>query len=96
MGDKDSKKYVEPIVNASHPAKLAGLSLTVLKFSADDPIILKLILLLGAIMFIISSFLIFFYSLYPTRRLFWTGTGVAFLLGLLCTGLSSVILLVLV
>lgn len=96
MAEDYDKRYVEPIINASRPATLAALSLAVLRFSAEDPLPLKLILLLGAIMFLFSSFFIFFYSIYPTRRILWTGTATTFLLGLLCSVISSVILLVLV
>jgi len=93
MAGGDEINYVEPIVNASRPATLAGLSLTVLRFSAEDPLLFRLILLIGAIMFLLSSFLIFFYSLYPTRRILWTGTAITFLTGLLCSIASSIILL---
>jgi len=96
MADDYDKQYVEPIVNASRPATLATLSLAVLRFSAEDPMSLKIILLVGAIMFLFSSFFIFFYSIYPTRRILWTGTAMTFFLGLLCSILSSVILLLLV
>lgn len=96
MSAKHEERYVEPIVNASRPGTLAALSLTVLKFSADEPTILKLVLVLGSIMFLLSSFFIFFYSIYPARRALWTGTAVTFFLGLLCSIISSVILLVLI
>jgi hypothetical protein len=96
MADDYDKRYVEPIVNASRPATLAALSLAVLRFSAEDPMPLQVILLVGAIMFLFSSFFIFFYSIYPTRRILWTGTAMTFFLGLLCSIMSSVILLLLV
>lgn len=96
MAEDYDKMYVEPIINASRPATLAALSLAVLRFSTEDPMPLKLILLVGAIMFLFSSFFIFFYSIYPSRRLLWTGTATTFLLGLLCSIISSVILLILV
>jgi hypothetical protein len=96
MGDEYEKRYVEPIVNASRPGTLAGLSLTVLRISTEDPMILKIILTFGAIMFLLSSFFIFFYSVYPTRRILWTGTAITFLMGLFCTILSSVAMLILI
>ena len=96
MGDEYEKRYVEPIVNASRPGTLAGLSLTVLRISAEDPLILRIILTFGAIMFLLSSFFIFFYSVYPTRRILWTGTAITFLMGLFCSILSSVTMLILI
>ncbi len=96
MGVEYDRRYVEPIINASRPGTLVGLSLTVLRFSADDPMILRLVLIIGAIMFLLSSFFIFFFSIYPARRILWTGTAATFLLGLVCSILSSKILLIIV
>ena len=96
MGVEYDRKYVEPIINASRPWTLVGLSLTVLRFSADDLMILRLVLIIGAIMFLLSSFFIFFFSIYPARRILWTGTTATFLLGLVCSILSSKILLIIV
>lgn len=87
---------VEPIINATRPGTLAALSITILKFSAEDPWIFKLILLVGAIMFLLSSFFIFFYTLYPIRKTLWALTASTFLVGLCCSIVSSVILLVLI
>ena len=95
MGEDYEKVFVEPISNAARPATLAALSLTVLRlFAADEAIILQVILSIGAIMFLLSSFFIFFYSIYTTRRILWVGTSVTFLIGLLCSIISSVIMLI--
>jgi len=96
MGDEYEKRYVEPIVNASRPGTLAGLSLTILRISSEDPMILRIILTFGAIMFLLSSFLIFFYSVYPTRRVLWTGTAITFLMGLFLSILSSITMLIII
>ena len=96
MGSRVQGNLTEPIINASRPGTLAGLSLTILKFSETDPLIFRLVLLIGAIMFLMSSFFIFFFSLYPTRRVLWILTSTTFLLGLCCAITSSVILLVLI
>lgn len=93
MGGRVEGNLTEPIINASRPCTLAGLSLTVLKFSGDDPLIFQLVLLIGAIMFLFSSLFIFFYTLYPTRRGLWVLTSTTFLVGLFCAILSSIILL---
>ena len=95
MGEDDSKHFVEPIINASRPGTLAGLSMSILKFSTNDPPILQYTLVAGAILFLLSSFFIFFYTIYPTRRWLWTGTSLSFLSGLVCSILSSILLLIL-
>lgn len=92
MGNR-VESFVEPIHNATRPGTLAGLSMTILKFSVEDPFELKLILLIGAIMFLVSSFFIFFASLYPTKKTLWTITASTFLIGLLCSITSSILLL---
>jgi hypothetical protein len=92
---REYESFVEPIINAARPGTLAALSMTVLKVGTDNPLILKLLLTVGAIMFLLSSFFIFFYSIYSTRRFLWIGTAVTFLIGLLCSISSSVLVLLL-
>jgi hypothetical protein len=89
-------KFIEPINNASRPATLAGLSLTVLRFSSDDPFLFQLVLVIGSIMFLLSSLFIFFYSMYPMNKNLRTLTSITFLLGILCSIFSSVILLAII
>ncbi len=93
MGSRFSGNLVDPIHNATRPATLAGLSMTILKFSVGDPFELRLILLVGAIMFLLSSFFIFFATLYPTRKNLWALTSTTFLVGMLCSIVSSILLL---
>lgn len=93
MGSRVQGSLTEPIINATRPGTLAGLSLTILKFSGDDPLIFQLILLVGAIMFLLSSLFIFFFTLYPTRYGLWILTSTTFLVGLCCAIVSSIILL---
>jgi hypothetical protein len=93
MGEFE-EKFIKPIVNASYPGTLAALSLAVLQVSGTStPFILKFVLLLGALMFLLSAFLIFFHSIYPARRKLWTGTALTFLLGLFCSLLSALLML---
>lgn len=92
MSGEFEEKFVKPIINASYPGTLAALSLAVFQVGEAGAIGLKLALLLGAMMFLLSSFFIFFYTIYPTRRKLWTGAAITFLLGLLCS-ISSVFLL---
>jgi ascorbate-specific PTS system EIIC-type component UlaA len=87
------KKFITPIINASYPGTLAALSLAVLQFSGKDiHISLKFVLLTGAMMFLLSAFFIFFYTIYPTRKKLWTVTAITFLFGLFCSILSVFLL----
>jgi hypothetical protein len=64
---EELEKFIRPIRNASSPGTLAALSLAVLKIGGNDsPTALKLGLGLGAILFLLSAFFIFFYSIYQT------------------------------
>jgi hypothetical protein len=91
---EEFEKFIKPIINASYPGTLAALSLAVVQVSGNGiPITLKVFLLLGAIMFLLSAFFIFFYSIYPTRKKLWTSTAITFLLGLCCSILSAFLLL---
>mgnify|MGYP001198247734 CR=1 FL=1 len=95
MTEEFEKKFIKPIVNASYPGTLAALSLAVLQVGGKDThAALKLVLLLGAMMFLLSAFFIFFYSIYPTRKKLWTGTAITFLLGLVCSILSVILLFI--
>jgi len=90
------QKFVKPIVNASYPGTLAALSLAVLQVTGihgeQTPFALKFTLLVGSTAFLFSAFSIFFYSIYPTRKLLWTSAAVMFLVGLFCL-VASVLLL---
>lgn len=93
--DETKREFIKPIENASYPGTLAALSLAVLQVSGKEiDIALKLVLLLGAMMFLLSAFFIFFYSIYPNRRKLWTSTAITFLLGLVCSVLSVFLLLI--
>ncbi len=87
------EKLIKPIRNASAPGTLAALCLAALRISGDLPHALKYGLLGGAIMFLLSAFFIFFFSIYPTRKVLWTTTALAFLLGLVSLILSALIML---
>ena len=86
-------KLIRPIRNASAPGTLAALCLAALKIGGDVHQALKFGLLAGAILFLLSAFFIFFYSIYPTRKTLWTGTAVTFLFGLLSLVSSAVAML---
>ena len=53
------KRFIDPIINASRPGTLAGLSLSVLKISSGDPYLIRFMLGLGAVMFLLSDYLMF-------------------------------------
>ena len=90
------EKFIKPIVNASYPATLAALSLTVLQVSglSGEPIpaSLRITFLLGATAFLVSAFSVFFYTVYPTRKKLWTMTAVTFLAGLVSSVVSVLLL----
>lgn len=94
FADDTKREFIKPIENATYPGTLAALSLAVLQVSgADISFMLKSTLSLGAILFLISAFLIFFYSIYPTNRKLWMGTAITFLFGLGLTLLAVFVLL---
>jgi hypothetical protein len=81
--DDEFEKFIKPIINASYPGTLAALSLAVLQVGGrESSLALKFVLSLGAMMFLLSAFFIFFYTIYPTRKKLWTGTAITFLFGL--------------
>jgi hypothetical protein len=90
---EESDNLIKPIRNASAPGTLAALSIAALKLGTEFPYALKMGLLIGAIMFLLSAFFIFFYSIYPTKRTLWTGTAVTFLLGLVSLVSSAMVML---
>ena len=95
MGEEFEKKLIRPMINASYPGTLAALSLAVSQFGGKGVLLaLKFSLLFGAMMFLLSGFFIFFYSLYPTRTKLWTSTAITFLLGLICLIVSVFLLII--
>ena len=89
---EEFEKLVKPIRNATAPGTLAALSLAALKIG-DFPRVLKLGLLAAAILFLLSAFFIFFYSIYSTKRTLWICTALTFLLGLLSLTVSALSML---
>jgi len=95
MVEEFERKFIRPIINASYPGTLAALSLAVLQIGGkESPMVIKFVLSLDAFMFLFSAFFIFFYSIYPTRKMLWTGTAITFLLGLFWLILSVFLLLI--
>ena len=92
---EEFEKLVKPIRNATAPGTLAALSLAALRIG-DFPRVLKLGLLFAAILFLLSAFFIFFYSIYSTKRILWTSTALTFLLGLLSLIISALSMLLIV
>ncbi len=105
-GEEFEEMFIKPIVNAAYPGTLAGLDLAVIQLTVPSncaPGIyppapyttpLGVVLSLGAIAFLVSAFAIFFHTVYPSRRKFWTAGALTFLLGL-AFSLSAVFLLLL-
>jgi hypothetical protein len=85
------EERLRPLVVASYPATLAGLSLAAMQVTGKvAPTILTILLGSTGILFLISSFAGFFHVLYPTRRYLWTTMGIAFILGLSSSLLSVI------
>jgi len=90
------ERYITPIVHASYPATLAALNLTALQVvPADASWTIKFLLSFGSIVFLLSSFSIFFYTIYPTKASLWTATAISFLLGLFSSLIAVIVILVL-
>jgi hypothetical protein len=81
------EKFIKPIVNVSYPATLAALSLAVLQIGVSNSW-LRATLLLAAGTFLLSAFCVFFYCIYPTRKILWTLGAINFLSGLSCSIIS--------
>ena len=93
MSDEFEERFIKPIINASYPGTLAGLGLTALSITGQRSIYLTASLASGAFLFLLSAFFIFFYTVYPTRRKYWTGAAFSFLFGLVASIASVVIIL---
>jgi hypothetical protein len=94
MSSGEEERLLKPIVNASYPATLTALSLAVLQITGRENVFLVFNLSLTALMFLLSAFFIFFFTLYHRRRWLWVCTAITFLLGL-AGSLVSVLLLLL-
>jgi len=89
------EKFIKPIVHASYPGTLAALNLTVLQVTpVDAPQIIRMIIALGSMTFLLSAFTIFFYTIYPTKKRLWTITALAFLLGLFCSVIAIIFIMI--
>lgn len=83
MREEFDDKLIKPIVNASYPGTLAGLSFAALQIIGQgSPLIIRFVISLNAMMFVLSAFFIFFYTIYPWRRRLWTCSASTFLAGL--------------
>jgi hypothetical protein len=84
MAEDAEEKRIKPIVNAAYPGGLASLSLAVLEMVGEEaPLILRIILSLDSILFILCAFFLFFYAIYPYKRILWTSSALTFLVGLI-------------
>ena len=96
MTEEFEEGFIKPIVHASYPGTLATLNLTVLQVTPHDaPSIIRMLIAFGSITFLLSSFSIFFYTIYPTKKRLWTTTAISFLLGLTCSLIAVIVILVL-
>jgi hypothetical protein len=89
------ERFIKPIVHASYPGTLAALNLTVLQVTpVDAPQIIRMLIALGSMTFLLSAFSIFFYTIYPTKKTLWTITALAFLLGLFCSVIAVIFIMI--
>ncbi|MHA2433370.1 MAG: hypothetical protein ACXADO_09105 [Candidatus Thorarchaeota archaeon] len=95
MSGDFEEKFIKPIVHASYPGTLAALNLTVLQVTpVDAPLIIRMIFALGSMTFLLSAFTIFFYTIYPTKKRLWSITALAFLLGLFCSVIAIIFIMI--
>lgn len=95
MSEEFENRFIRPIINASYPGTLAALNLTVLQVTGPDAsILIKMLIALGSVTFLISSYSIFFYSIYPTRTKLWISTAVSFLAGLTFSLIAVIAILI--
>jgi hypothetical protein len=70
MSEELLEEFIRPIVYASYPRTLAVLNITVLQVIVSNAFnIIWMLIALGSVTFIISAFCIFFFTLYPTRKI---------------------------
>jgi hypothetical protein len=91
----EEDRRLKPIINASYPATLTALSLAVLQITGNENFVLRITLSLTAFLFLLSAFFVFFYTLYHRRNWLWSCTAVTFILGLIGS-LISVLVLILI
>jgi hypothetical protein len=94
MSEEFEERFIKPIINASYPGTLAGLGLAALSITGARSLILTLSLASGALLFLLSAFFLFLYTVRPTRRRYWTGSALSFLLGLVASIISVLILVI--
>jgi len=95
MTEEFEDRLIKPIINASYPGTLATLSLAVLQIVGKGaPVILRFILSLNAVMFVLCAFLIFFYTIYPRKKILWTSSALTFIAGLAFSLLAVVVLII--
>jgi hypothetical protein len=84
------ERFIEPIINACWPGTLAGLAIAGLALSPTR--LLRTSLSLSAIGYLTSSFAVFFYSIYPSKRRIWSVAALSFLFALTASLFSVVVL----
>jgi lambda repressor-like predicted transcriptional regulator len=95
MSNEFEEKFIKPISYATYPGILAGLSLAGLSMTNTSVAsYVKILLLIGTLMFTVCAFFIFFHHVYPARKGLWTLSATSFLAGLTCSVLASVLLVV--
>lgn len=94
MSEEFEERFIKAMVNASYPGTLAGLGLAALSITGARSLVLTISLASGALLFLLSAFFLFFYTVYPTRRQYWTFSALTFLLGLVASIISVLVLVI--
>jgi CBS domain containing-hemolysin-like protein len=81
LSEEELEKFTKPIVNASYPGTMAALMIAALQFGSAN-LFTHYAIVLSAVGYLVTSFSIFFYSLYPTRIAFRIVAATSFLISL--------------
>ena len=95
LPDETEEKRLRPIINACYPGTLTALSLAVLQVTGRENLVLRLNLSVNAFLFLLSTFFIFFYTIYHWKKWLWICTAVTFVLGLFGSLIAVVMLILL-
>jgi|YelNatPaOPRAMG01_1025707.scaffolds.fasta_scaffold31101_1 hypothetical protein len=91
----DVEKLLKPVINACYPGTFTAVILAVLQVTGRENQTLRIALSIDAFLLILSTIFVFFYTLYPWRKKLWTCTAITFILGLLGS-LISILLIMLI
>lgn len=93
---EDVQERLKPMINACYPGTLSALNLAVLQIiGKEGHPILRMLFSVSALLFLLSTFFVFFYTIYNWKKRLWTVTAITFVLGL-CGSLIAAVWLIIV